>query len=348
MPRRPKRTFTREFKAKVALDALKEHKTLEQLSQEYELTQAQVSTWKQMAKEALPEVFGSSAQRLAEQQELMNSLYEQIGRLKVELDFLKKSSTMSLEQKRLAIEPQHDALSIAEQCELLGLSRSSFYYKPAPCDPLELDLMRRMDALHTAHPFLGSRRLAAMLSDQLGDDEEESGSRAGYLYLDDPASHWPTDPTAQVERLQDFLVTQSTRGPKAIKPEVLPIPLALTPLGQPHGARRALFVQAPLRWCLCCGVAYADGQRRDFARLATLGSEGRSTATTVFATSASRVSDDPTIPAHTRKLLSFTDNRQDASLQAGHFNDFVQLVRLRAALYAALTQAPEAAPEGSA
>lgn len=76
---------------------------------------------------------------------------------------------MSLEQKRLAIEPQHDALSIAEQCELLGLSRSSFYYKPAPCDPLELDLMRRMDALHTAHPFLGSRRLAAMLSDQLGE-----------------------------------------------------------------------------------------------------------------------------------------------------------------------------------
>lgn len=76
---------------------------------------------------------------------------------------------MSLEQKRLAIEPQHEALSIAEQCELLGLSRSSFYYKPAPCDPLELDLMRRMDALHTAHPFLGSRRLAAMLSDQLGE-----------------------------------------------------------------------------------------------------------------------------------------------------------------------------------
>jgi ATP-dependent helicase YprA (DUF1998 family) len=183
---------------------------------------------------------------------------------------------------------------------------------------------------------------ARAMEDQLGDDEEESGSRAGYLYLDDPASPWPTDPTAQVERLPDFLVTQSTRGPKAIKPEVLPIPLALTPLGQPHGALRALFVQAPFRWCLCCGVAYADGQRRDFARLATLGSEGRSTATTVLATSAiRRVSEDPTIPAHTRKLLSFTDNRQDASLQAGHFNDFVQLVRLRAALYAALTQAPE-------
>ena len=90
MARRPKRTFTREFKAKVALDALKEHKTLEQLSQEYELTQSQISTWKKMAKTALPEVFGSSSEKLAEQEEQMSALYEQIGRLKVELDFLKK------------------------------------------------------------------------------------------------------------------------------------------------------------------------------------------------------------------------------------------------------------------
>jgi transposase-like protein len=90
MTRRAKRTFTREFKAKVALDALKEHKTLEQLSQEYELSQSQISTWKQMAKAALPEVFGSSADKLAEQNALMSSLYEQIGRLNIELSFLKK------------------------------------------------------------------------------------------------------------------------------------------------------------------------------------------------------------------------------------------------------------------
>ncbi len=90
MTRRAKRTFTREFKAKVALDALKEHKTLEQLSQEYELSQSQISTWKQMAKAALPEVFGSSADKLAEQNALMSALYEQIGRLNIELSFLKK------------------------------------------------------------------------------------------------------------------------------------------------------------------------------------------------------------------------------------------------------------------
>ncbi len=75
----------------MALDALKEHKTLEQLSQEYELTQSQIRAWKKLAKTALPEVFGSSSEKPAEQEEQMSALYEQIGRLKVELDFLKKT-----------------------------------------------------------------------------------------------------------------------------------------------------------------------------------------------------------------------------------------------------------------
>src|SRR5690606_6521954 len=52
---------------------------------------------------------------------------------------------------------------------------------------------------------------------------------------------------------------------------------------------------------------------------------------------------ETTLKEWARKLLSFTDNRQDASLQAGHFNDFVQTGMLRAALYRA---ALEAGPEG--
>ena len=47
------------------------------------------------------------------------------------------------------------------------------------------------------------------------------------------------------------------------------------------------------------------------------------------------------LPDQAKKLLSFTDNRQDASLQAGHFNDFVQVTLLRAALYRAAVQAGE-------
>ena len=49
------------------------------------------------------------------------------------------------------------------QCELLGLCRSSLYYQPRPVSAADLKLMRRIDELHLAHPFLGARRLARML-----------------------------------------------------------------------------------------------------------------------------------------------------------------------------------------
>ena len=49
------------------------------------------------------------------------------------------------------------------QCELLDMCRSSLYYQPKPVSPGDLTLMRRIDELHLAHPFLGARRLARML-----------------------------------------------------------------------------------------------------------------------------------------------------------------------------------------
>jgi len=54
-------------------------------------------------------------------------------------------------------------LSILHQCKLLGLCRSSLYYHPKPLSEADLALMRRIDELHLAHPFLGARKLARML-----------------------------------------------------------------------------------------------------------------------------------------------------------------------------------------
>ena len=98
----------------------------------------------------------------------------------------------------------------------------------------------------------------------------------------------------------------------------------------------AHFIPVPFRFCLNCSVAYGGRARADFAKLATLGSEGRSTATTVLSLSAIRhLRRESGIASEARKLLSFTDNRQDASLQAGHFNDFVEVGLLRSALFRA-------------
>jgi putative transposase len=55
-------------------------------------------------------------------------------------------------------------LSVRRQCELLGLTRSNVYYRPAGRPADDLRLMRRIDELYTAHPFYGSRRMAAELA----------------------------------------------------------------------------------------------------------------------------------------------------------------------------------------
>jgi putative transposase len=64
--------------------------------------------------------------------------------------------------ERLALVDRED-LSVAAQCRLLKVARSTLYYHPAPVDPADLALMRRMDELYLASPFYGSRRMVAVL-----------------------------------------------------------------------------------------------------------------------------------------------------------------------------------------
>ena len=66
--------------------------------------------------------------------------------------------------QRLALVDREDrALLVAAQCRLLKVARSTLYYQPAPMDPDDLALMRRMDELYMASPFYGSRRMVAVL-----------------------------------------------------------------------------------------------------------------------------------------------------------------------------------------
>jgi putative transposase len=61
---------------------------------------------------------------------------------------------------------EEGGLPVVHQCALLGLSRSSVYYAPRPVRERDLALMRRLDELHLAHPFLGARKLARCLRDE--------------------------------------------------------------------------------------------------------------------------------------------------------------------------------------
>jgi hypothetical protein len=98
----------------------------------------------------------------------------------------------------------------------------------------------------------------------------------------------------------------------------------------------------PLLLCLRCRASYDLRETSDFRKLVTLSQTGRSTATTILGAGAILgLRRDDAVPAEARKLLSFTDNRQDASLQSGHLNDFALVVLLRGALLRALDQAGE-------
>src|SRR5690606_28864026 len=99
------------------------------------------------------------------------------------------------------------------------------------------------------------------------------------------------------------------------------------------GGRRAWFMPGRFKFCPACGEAHSDSTR-DINRLASLSAEGRSSATTIIISSILQCmnADDSPIERHTRKLLAFTDNRQDAALQAGHFNDFIFVTLLRGAI----------------
>jgi putative transposase len=70
---------------------------------------------------------------------------------------------MSAAERRVLVDGADLDLSIAAQCRLLKVARSTLYYRPVPVSMDDLAVMRRMDELHLAYPFYGSRRLAAAL-----------------------------------------------------------------------------------------------------------------------------------------------------------------------------------------
>lgn len=80
-----------QVKAKVALEAIKGHKTVNEIASEYGVHPSQIAQWKKQALEELPEIFSQRRQKgVQEEEALKDALYQQIGQLKVELDWLKK------------------------------------------------------------------------------------------------------------------------------------------------------------------------------------------------------------------------------------------------------------------
>ncbi|OPB96466.1 DEAD/DEAH box helicase [Elizabethkingia occulta] len=161
----------------------------------------------------------------------------------------------------------------------------------------------------------------------------------GYIVLDEDESFWQTD-------FRDLVPTEWwNRNETDLQPYykmLLPTAIYFNTDGQFSFEEKypikGYYIPAKLRIDPTAQIVYEDSKTSDFTKLSRLGSEGRSTATSVISFSVVKSLMDQNENVEDQKLLSFTDNRQDASLQAGHFNDFYTTIRLRASLFKVLSE----------
>ncbi len=184
----------------------------------------------------------------------------------------------------------------------------------------------------------GERLMPRDIGDRSYDEE---GTDFGFFCFD-PEKQWDD---ADLDNYPENWI-EEYRGEPRLKSNYkpyAPVRTYVEPNGHcSHDGTHGWFIPGSFRFCLHCGVSYA-ARGRDANRLIGLSGEGRSSATTVLTISALRylLEQDQDLSGEAKKLLGFTDNRQDASLQAGHFNDFVQVLLLRGGLLAAVSLAPE-------
>lgn len=192
------------------------------------------------------------------------------------------------------------------------------------------------------HPETGRLTFTARSPFQRGDPDEESETGHLYFPATPDSNPWPEDEDALLDRVPStWLDVDGSRVKlKSDRRKQLPETLRVTPLGEivEVGGQRVQFVKDPFPFCLHCGVSYSAGTGK-LTKLATLSAEGRSTATTLLSMSSVQQLRHSGLAPQAQKILTFTDNRQDASLQAGHFNDFVFVSTLRSGLHRALVNA---------
>ena len=162
MSRRPRRNHSAEFKAKVALAAVRGDRTLSELASQFDVHPNQITQWKTQLLDRAAQLFGAGTGQ-AEKPVDMKVLHAKIGEACVgERFFRGRAHEGGIAGRKAMIDRAHK-LPLARQAKAVGISRGSIYYRPRSVGEAGLGLMRRIDELHLEYPFAGSRMMRGLL-----------------------------------------------------------------------------------------------------------------------------------------------------------------------------------------
>ena len=159
------RQYSAAEKTKIVIDAIKSEMTIAQISSKYGVHSTQINAWKKRGIENLVNGFQSKLKsKDPDNLDLIKQLYEQIGQLSVERDWLKKNlHCLGLGDRKSMISNNCKNLSIARQCDLVLVNKSTYYYKAKGLTQRDLEIIKMIDEIYTERPYFGARRMSKYL-----------------------------------------------------------------------------------------------------------------------------------------------------------------------------------------
>ncbi|MBR9852410.1 MAG: IS3 family transposase [Rhodobacteraceae bacterium] len=163
-----RKNHSAEFKAEVALEAIREELTLAELSKKYGVHPNMISGWKRAAIKNMASTFTKGGGDVAKANEAeIDKLHSKIGQLVVERDFLKRGlGSLSKDRRQMCVEKVHPRISVRRQCQMLSLARSNLYYTPKGESAENLRFMSIIDKQFLETPWYGSRQMARYMQRQ--------------------------------------------------------------------------------------------------------------------------------------------------------------------------------------
>jgi len=223
------------------------------------------------------------------------------------------------------------------------------YQRSAPIDPPGQPLFPLAFCRECGQEFLVVNReqrgevfTPRVLNGGAGEPAEATGL---LLLLEDD---WPAQDGPELHGLvpEDWVIESG--GHRALDPARrprLPVGLRVDSFGTVTGEGVSAAFFETLHFCPACETSYESTSQSEFSRVTSLGTEGRASAVSVLSQAVVRTLRSADLDDEARKFLAFSDNRQDASLQAGHFNDFVLVGLIRSALFTAVAHQQQRWPD---